>query len=63
MYSFTRHYRREVLRAVKADLREELAYMTDIILDEPKNYQVWYVMGGEGRGGGRGEGGGRGKII
>ena len=41
---YYRHYRREVLKAINADLNEELIYTTDIVIDEPKNYQVWYVM-------------------
>lgn len=37
-----RHYRRQVLRSLNSDLKAELAFTTGIILDEPKNYQVWY---------------------
>jgi len=35
------HYRREVLKAIDADLNAELKYCRDIIEDHPKNYQVW----------------------
>jgi len=35
------HYRREVLKAIDADLKAELKYCRDIIEDHPKNYQVW----------------------
>jgi len=35
------HYRREVLKAISADLREELRYCREIIEEHPKNYQVW----------------------
>jgi len=35
------HYRREVLKAISADLVEELKYCRSMIEDHPKNYQVW----------------------
>ena len=35
------HYRREVLKAIEADLREELQYSRFMIEEHPKNYQVW----------------------
>lgn len=35
-------YRREILKDLKKDLRQELAYISDIIEDNPKNYQVWH---------------------
>jgi len=35
------HYRREVLKATKADLQVELQYCREIIEEHPKNYQVW----------------------
>ena len=35
------HYRREVLRATGADIREELQYSREMIEEHPKNYQVW----------------------
>jgi len=35
------HYRREVLKAIDADLKAELKYCRDIIEEHPKNYQVW----------------------
>lgn len=34
--------RRDILRAINADLSQELAYIADIIIDNPKNYQVWH---------------------
>jgi len=35
------HYRREVLKAIGADLKDELQYSREMIEDHPKNYQVW----------------------
>jgi len=35
------HYRRELLKATKADLKEELQYCREVIEEHPKNYQVW----------------------
>lgn len=34
--------RRDILREINADLREEIAYCEEIIVDNPKNYQVWH---------------------
>ena len=39
--SFLRHYRREVLQTLKKDLKPELQFAEEIVLSEPKNYQVW----------------------
>jgi len=35
------HYRRVVLKAIGADVKEELQYCREIIEEHPKNYQVW----------------------
>jgi hypothetical protein len=37
------HYRREILQELKMDLTEEFAFAEEIVLNEPKNYQIWYV--------------------
>ena len=36
--------RREVLKAIDADLKAELKYCRDIIEDHPKNYQVLNIQ-------------------
>mmetsp|Transcript_6703 Transcript_6703/g.7650 ORF Transcript_6703/g.7650 Transcript_6703/m.7650 type:complete len:314 (-) Transcript_6703:9-950(-) len=35
-------YRRECLKALKSDLKAELDLISDIAIDSPKNYQIWY---------------------
>lgn len=35
-------YRRDILRAVDADLQEELDYLDEVIGQNAKNYQVWH---------------------
>ena len=39
--SVCRHFRRELLAAMDKDLHEELTYITKVITQHPKNYQVW----------------------
>lgn len=34
-------YRRRCLAATGADLREELKFVEEKALDNPKNYQIW----------------------
>ena len=34
------NYRRQVLKAIDADLREEMQYSREMIEEHPKNYQV-----------------------
>lgn len=33
---------RDVLKALEFDLQDELAYTEEIMIDNPKNYQVWH---------------------
>ncbi|XP_023322155.1 protein farnesyltransferase/geranylgeranyltransferase type-1 subunit alpha [Eurytemora carolleeae] len=35
------YYRREVLKSLKSNLKDELAYCREMIEEHPKNYQVW----------------------
>lgn len=35
-------YRRDCLKNLRSDLREELKYMDNFAEDNPKNYQIWY---------------------
>lgn len=36
-------FRREILKHLNKDLIPELHYVKEMIEDNPKNYQVWYV--------------------
>eukprot|EP00741_Cyanophora_paradoxa_P016891 tig00020943_g16312.t1 len=36
------HFRRKLVRALKRDLREELEYIDDVSMENPKNYQIWF---------------------
>jgi len=39
------HYRREILKSLNKDLEHELRFISNVIKDQPKNYQVWYHRG------------------
>ncbi|XP_065184955.1 protein farnesyltransferase/geranylgeranyltransferase type-1 subunit alpha-like [Sycon ciliatum] len=36
------HYRRKLIDALSLDLKEELEFVSEVILDTPKNYQAWH---------------------
>ena len=38
------NYRRQVLKAIDADLREEMQYSREMIEEHPKNYQVRNIL-------------------
>ena len=40
-YCYCRHYRRLLLKDLDKNLKEELNFVTDMIDEHPKNYQVW----------------------
>ncbi|PIO66047.1 protein prenyltransferase alpha subunit repeat-containing domain protein [Teladorsagia circumcincta] len=37
-------FRRELLKKLGIDLRKELKYLDDVIMQTPKNYQVWIIL-------------------
>lgn len=39
------HYRREILKSLNKDLKHELHYISNVIKNQAKNYQVWYHRG------------------
>jgi hypothetical protein len=43
LYKVCADFRREILKHLNKDLIPELQYIKEMIENNPKNYQVWYV--------------------